>query len=401
MADALRLRQVLGNLLSNAIKFTDTGQVTLEYVAGAVEEGDEHGAAGEDRHREPGFHARPRSRELLLAVSDTGIGIAEDQQALLFAPFVQARQERPGRFGGTGLGLSICRRLMTMMGGTIELASQPGQGSRFTMRVRLPVARPPLEAVAPTPVHEPDTDDLLGLRVLVVDDHPANRILLASQLNTLRCVIETANDGEAAFACWDRARQEGAPFDLILTDCSMPTMSGEDLARAIRAREMALTLTHKDADVRPIPIVGVTANAQPEAVTEAIVAGMTLCLVKPLGLDMLRHALELAVRDARASKVLKASTPPMVVAISDSSPAVNPASRFERASNASVMHVSTAAIGSARHSGQACVYGPTRNFPSNIVARRAVLPAPGAGFLSRTAGRRSLRPLRYNAGIYR
>jgi two-component system, NarL family, sensor histidine kinase EvgS len=110
----------------------------------------------------------PRSRELLLAVSDTGIGIAEDQQALLFAPFVQARQERPGRFGGTGLGLSICRRLMTMMGGTIELASQPGQGSRFTMRVRLPVARPPLEAVAPTPVHEPDTDDLLGLRVLVV-----------------------------------------------------------------------------------------------------------------------------------------------------------------------------------------------------------------------------------------
>jgi two-component system sensor histidine kinase EvgS len=119
----------------------------------------------------------------------------------------------------------------------------------------------------------------------------------------------------------------------------------------------------------------VTANAQPEAVTEAIAAGMTLCLVKPLGLDRLRHALELAVRDARASK---ASTAPMVVATSDSSPAVNPASRVKRASNASVMHVSTAATGSARHSAQACAYGPTRNFPSNIVARRAVLPAPGA-----------------------
>ena len=226
MADGLRLRQVLGNLLSNAIKFTDAGQVTLEYAIGAARKGHAHNALVTDAHI--------GHRELLLAVSDTGIGIAADQLALLFAPFAQARQERPGRFGGTGLGLTICRRLMTMMGGTIRLSSKAGQGSRFTARVRLPVARQPLET--PVRTSDPDTHDLAGLHVLVVDDHPANRILLASQLNTLGCVLETANDGEAAFARWERQRREGAPFDLILTDCSMPTMSGEDLARAIRAR---------------------------------------------------------------------------------------------------------------------------------------------------------------------
>ena len=293
MADGLRLRQVLGNLLSNAIKFTDAGQVTLEYAIGAVRKGNAHSPLDDD--------ARIAHRELLLAVSDTGIGIAADQQALLFAPFAQARQERPGRFGGTGLGLTICRRLMTMMGGTIRLSSKPGQGSRFTARVRLPVARQPLKTLAPALTSEPDTHDLLGLHVLVVDDHPANRILLASQLNTLGCVIETANDGEAAFARWERQRQAGAAFDLILTDCSMPTMSGEDLARAIRARELALK--RANADPKPTPIIGVTANAQPEALTQALGAGMTLCLVKPLGLDALHRALESAMHDERKPKV--------------------------------------------------------------------------------------------------
>jgi two-component system sensor histidine kinase EvgS len=165
-ADALRLRQVLGNLLSNAIKFTDAGAVTLEYSIGAVNDG---------------------RRELVLAVTDTGIGIAPDQQALLFAPFTQARQDLPGRFGGTGLGLTICRRLMTMMGGTVALSSVPGQGSCFTARVALPVAAAPRAAAANDAAAPRGFDALAlkGLRVLVVDDHPANRMLLQSQLAAL------------------------------------------------------------------------------------------------------------------------------------------------------------------------------------------------------------------------
>jgi two-component system sensor histidine kinase EvgS len=272
-ADALRLRQVLGNLLSNAIKFTDAGSVTLAYSIGAVQ--------GE-------------SRDLLLTVSDTGIGIAPDQQALLFAPFTQARQDRPGRFGGTGLGLTICRRLMTMMGGTIELSSVAGQGSCFSVRVRLPVAegQAPLAAVANEARRPVDAAALKGLRVLVVDDHPANRMLLHSQLASLGCVVETADDGHAAFARWTRDMEA---FDLVLTDCSMPVMSGEDLARAIRAREAAAGAM----SARPVRIVGVTANAQPEAAADAIAAGMTQCLVKPLGLDALCVALSPGVSAAR------------------------------------------------------------------------------------------------------
>ena len=368
MADGLRLRQVLGNLLSNAIKFTDAGQVTLEYAIGAVRKGHAHSALAAD--------ARIAHRELLLAVSDTGIGIAVDQQALLFAPFAQARQERPGRFGGTGLGLTICRRLMTMMGGTIRLSSKPGQGSRFTARVRLPVARPPLETPALT--SEPGTHDLLGLHVLVVDDHPANRILLASQLNTLGCVIESANDGEAAFARWEWQRQEGAQFDLILTDCSMPTMSGEDLARAIRARELAQTRTN--ADMKPTPIVGVTANAQPEALTQALDAGMTLCLVKPLGLDALHRALVLAMHDERGPKVASL-TGALPVATRAKDPALRSDSRsfFDRVLDAAPMHMSTASIGFARSltpgSAHADTYGPTQTFPANRAVGSAVSAA--------------------------
>ena len=368
MADGLRLRQVLGNLLSNAIKFTDAGRVTLEYAIGAVKKGHAHGPLTAD--------ARIAHRELLLAVSDTGIGIAADQQALLFAPFAQARQERPGRFGGTGLGLTICRRLMTMMGGTIRLSSKPGQGSRFTARVRLPVARQPMET--PVRTSEPDTHDLLGLHVLVVDDHPANRILLASQLNTLGCVIETANDGEAAFARWERQRQAGAAYDLILTDCSMPTMSGEDLARAIRARELALK--RASADTKPTPIIGVTANAQPEALTQALGAGMTSCLVKPLGLDALHRALDLAMHDERKPKVA-ALTGALPIAARAKDPAPRSDSRyfFDRVLDAAPMHMSTASIGSAGSfvpsHAHADTYGPTQNFPANRAVGSAVSAA--------------------------
>ncbi|WP_158939406.1 transporter substrate-binding domain-containing protein [Burkholderia sp. S171] len=369
MADALRLRQVLGNLLSNAIKFTDAGQVTLEYAIGAVSKGHAHNPPGNDR---------TAHRELLLAVSDTGIGIPADQQALLFAPFAQARQERPGRFGGTGLGLTICRRLMTLMGGTIRLSSKPGQGSRFTARVRLPVARPPLETLAPALMPDLDTHDLLGLHVLVVDDHPANRILLASQLNTLGCLIETANDGGDAFARWERHRQEGAPFDLILTDCSMPTMSGEDLARAIRARERALTRTN--ADLKPTPIIGVTANAQPEALTQALDAGMTVCLVKPLGLDALHRALVLALRNEPAAKVAAPShSLPVATRSGRQRPRSDFRSFFDRIVGTAPMHMSTASIGSASSfasgSAHADTYGPTQNFPANRAVGRAVSAA--------------------------
>ena len=328
LADALRLRQVLGNLLSNAIKFTDAGEIVIDYSI-----------------------AQTNTRcAFVFTVSDTGLGIAGDQQALLFTPFTQARQEQPGRFGGTGLGLTICRRLMTLMNGTIELSSTPGQGSRFTVKMSLPLSEPPLQMPVP---EDPETRVPEGLRILVVDDHPANLILLTSQLKNLGCEIETASEGAAAFSRWDQQRLEGSPFDLILTDCSMPVMSGEDLARAIRKREA-------EGQGTRVPIVGVTANAQREAVDHALASGMTQCLVKPLGLDALRHALVLASQ--RTEEVHEAATP--VIADHTSPDAY---ARF--------FPVSDAPIRLSRRTTGTRAYGPTHAFPSNTPRQQSVITA--------------------------
>jgi two-component system sensor histidine kinase EvgS len=284
LADALRLRQVLGNLLSNAIKFTEKGAVTLAWGIG-----------------EPAGGAR----EVTLAVSDTGIGMTPGQQAALFAPFVQVHRDGGGRYGGTGLGLTICRRLVSMMGGTVEVSSEPGRGTCFTVRIVVPAAEPVAqeESVYRCGGQEAaseDASELAGLRVLVVDDHPANRMVLSGQLELLGCTPELANDGCAGLARWEA---DPRAFDLILTDCSMPVMSGEDLARAVRACEAAARRSGApgSASGAPVPIIGVTANAQPEAAADAVVAGMNACLVKPLALDDLRRALLSAARRDRAA----------------------------------------------------------------------------------------------------
>ena len=287
-ADALRLRQVLGNLLSNAIKFTENGHVTVTYGIGEAVDG---------------------AREVMLEVSDTGIGMTPAQQAALFAPFVQAHDDRSGRYGGTGLGLTICRRLVSMMGGTVEVSSEAGRGSRFTVRLTLPAAAPLVvpSAVVPDALAQEQEARLAGLHVLIVDDHPANRIVLASQLAEFGCTAETANDGAAALSRW---RADTAAFDLILTDCSMPVMNGEELARLIRGDEAAHAGRAGSAR-GAIPIVGVTADARPEAAAQAVVAGMTTCLAKPVGFDALRRALVLAMRsNGLASAARSSSKPP-------------------------------------------------------------------------------------------
>jgi two-component system sensor histidine kinase EvgS len=351
LADAMRLRQVLGNVLSNAIKFTDAGEVVIEYSI-----------------------AQSNTRcAFVFTVSDTGLGIAADQQASLFAPFTQARQEQPGRFGGTGLGLTICRRLMTLMNGTIALSSAPGQGSRFTVKVSLPLSEPPLEEGVSTDTEVPMRE---GLQVLVVDDHPANQILLASQLKHLGCEIETASEGAAAFARWDQKRLEGSPFDLILTDCSMPVMSGEDLTRAIRKREAEGQGTRKP----PIPIVGVTANAQREAVDHALASGMTQCLVKPLGLDALRRALVLA------SQV--AATLPLTEHESHDAYA-----RF--------FPVSDAPIRFSKRTARTRAYGPVHAYPSNKVGQQFVMSVPYEADAIHQADTQAIIAPRFNAELLR
>jgi two-component system sensor histidine kinase EvgS len=198
---------------------------------------------------------------------------------------VQAHDGGARHFGGTGLGLTICKRLVSMMGGSVALSSAPGRGTRFTVRAAFPEGQ---EAMQPQAALTRDSApevarSLGGLRVLVVDDHPANRMVLDGQIRLLSGATELAVDGHSALTRW---RDHPGAFDVILTDCSMPEMSGEELAAAIRADEA----TH-GFGARAVPIIGLTANAQPEAAERAVAAGMTMCLAKPIGLDALRDAL--------------------------------------------------------------------------------------------------------------
>ena len=202
--DALRLGQVLVNLVSNAIKFTERGEVSL-----AVERlsADDPGAA-----------------RLRFVVSDTGIGIPMEKQAMIFSPFSQVDSSTTRRFGGTGLGLSICNRLVTLMGGTLQVDSTPGQGSTFRFDLVFPLAETPEET---TPHRGP-------WHVLVVDDHDIAREHLSRVVRGFGWVAEEAASGTGAVA--RVADAEGVPCDVVLMDWQMPGVDGLSAAADIRRR---------------------------------------------------------------------------------------------------------------------------------------------------------------------
>ena len=265
--DALRLRQVVLNLLSNAIKFTAEGAVTLE----AVREGD----------------------AVRVRVSDTGIGMTPEVLGRIFQPFTQADGSITRRFGGTGLGLSISHDLVRRMGGDLAATSTPGQGSVFEFR--LPV-RAGLPAPGPSsPPWSPSSGAQGGVpvRVLVVDDQPINRMLVARLLAPLGCETETAEDGASAV---ERAAR-GA-FDLILMDVQMPGMDGLEAARRIRADEA------RSGRAR-VPVVALTANAMASDREACLLAGMDGHLSKPVTRDALAQMLaeHLRGRGTQASAI--------------------------------------------------------------------------------------------------
>jgi signal transduction histidine kinase/response regulator of citrate/malate metabolism len=255
LADAVRLRQILFNLIGNATKFTDRGAITVRVRAAATD----------------ADHVT-----LALSVSDTGIGMDAAQQARLFQPFSQADSSTTRRYGGTGLGLSIVRRLAELMDGTVTVSSAPGEGSTFT--VTLKVKRAAELAVAAVPL-EPAPLPAAGLRVLAVDDYEVNLEVLVGQFEILGVTLDTAVNGIEALNQW-RER----PYALVLTDIHMPDMDGFELNRQIRAEEGGRT------DRKRTPIVALTANALKGEAERCLTAGMDDYLTKPLTLDRLREA---------------------------------------------------------------------------------------------------------------
>ena len=233
-ADPLRLRQILSNLLSNAVKFTEHGEIVVQVTL--VEQ-------------------TPTEVRVQLCVQDTGIGIAPQAQAKIFDQFSQADGSTTSRFGGTGLGLAICRRLVGLMSGTIRVDSMPGQGSTFSVDLRLPAVTAPSTAALPIhPLHE--------TRVLIVDDNRTSRDILKRQLEALGASTECAENGFAALRLMTEGAAGGAPFALAVLDLQMPTMDGVQLAQAIRELPHAtrtplvlLTLAHTNLDPRTLHTV--------------------------------------------------------------------------------------------------------------------------------------------------
>jgi len=257
--DPLRLRQVVYNLISNAVKFTARGEVRVVVtLAGNL---------------------------VQVAVSDTGPGIPETQQARLFGKFEQLDATTTRRHGGTGLGLAICRELCGLMGGTIELDSAPGQGSTFT--VSLPLERlgdrlEPAGSDHGPPVHAP----LNALRILAAEDNEVNRTVLTALLAQIGVAPTIVEDGAQAVAAW-----EAGDWDIVLMDVQMPVMDGVAAVQAIRARERA-------TGRRRTPVIALTANALVHQVAELKAAGMDDHVSKPIKVASLFEAIAMAVQES-------------------------------------------------------------------------------------------------------
>ncbi|MBA2512588.1 MAG: PAS domain S-box protein [Rubrobacteraceae bacterium] len=205
--DPGRIRQVLTNLIGNAIKFTEWGEVVLRV------------SLAEDLQE---------TAVVRFEVTDTGIGMTEEQLGRLFQSFSQADTSTTRRYGGTGLGLAISKQLVGLMGGEIGVESEPGVGSTFFFT--LPLVRQAVRGERPLP-----TSDLRGLRVLIVDDNATNRRLLHDQLSSWGMENDGAEDGPRALEMMGAAAGEGRPYELAILDMQMPGMDGMQLAKRTRA----------------------------------------------------------------------------------------------------------------------------------------------------------------------
>jgi two-component system, sensor histidine kinase len=265
--DPFRLKQVLGNLISNAIKFTETGTVTVRATLGTD-------------HPDPRQAPAAGQVWLTLQVEDTGIGIAPAAQHKIFEHFRQADGSMSRRYGGTGLGLAICRRLLTLMGGSVGVESMVGRGSRFTVELPLQVTQQPsaTQPVNPPP-HTPQADAQFQGEVLLVEDNLINQSVACLMLARLGLRVTVAENGRDAV---EQVRLHPG-FDLVLMDCQMPVMDGFE-ATAIIRRLTASTGT-------PLPIVALTANTMQGDADRCRDAGMDDFLAKPYSFAQLHQML--------------------------------------------------------------------------------------------------------------
>ena len=264
VGDPTRVRQIIFNLLSNALKFTDRGGVMLRASAEPIDGG---------------------LARVVLAVTDTGIGISSEQQQRLFKPFSQVDSSITRRFGGSGLGLSIVKQLAELMMGDVTVSSLPGSGATFIVTLKL---KPTVDrACGARPgqgdgqqATSPPSRRAADRRALVVDDNPINCEVMLRQLKVLGIPADSAADGFAGFSTW-----RGGGYDIVFADVHMPLMDGFTMTGEIRGIEAAESR-------KRTPIVAVTADAMAGEEERCKAAGMDDYLSKPVGLDGLRQVLK-------------------------------------------------------------------------------------------------------------
>ncbi len=292
VADPLRLRQILSNFLSNALKFTENGFVLVALEWRGAEAGAE---------------------QLCIRVTDTGIGVTAEQQARLFQPFSQAEGSTTRKYGGTGLGLVICRRLAELMGGEVTMESTSGAGTTMRLLLTLPRGNPAdvdtsADAPPPAPLFQPrampDSRQAEAERslILLVDDHPTNRLVVARQLQLAGYASESAEDGVEGLERWRSGR-----YALVLSDVHMPRMDGYQMTRALREEEAR--------DARPrTPVIALTAAALKGEAERCLAAGMDDYLSKPVSISQLAACIErwlphIAMSAKQTVALHKAATP--------------------------------------------------------------------------------------------
>ena len=280
VGDPARLRQVLLNLANNAIKFTESGSVTLDVC-----------------QVDATANACGGTAYIRCSVADTGIGIAEDQLPLLFRQFIQLDNSHVRKYGGTGLGLAISKRLMELMGGTIEVTSALGKGSIFTASVTLVKGRSPATLVPENRAGAGQSflaDNRATVRttqrqkqpvaVLVAEDNEINQIVIRKTLESLGFIVEMTENGEQAVAALGHGY-----YSCVFLDLQMPVMDGISAAQKIRDTTSSV-LDHS------VPIIAMTASSSREDQSLCMEAGIDFFLVKPVRRESLLETMLQAIK---------------------------------------------------------------------------------------------------------
>jgi signal transduction histidine kinase/DNA-binding response OmpR family regulator/HPt (histidine-containing phosphotransfer) domain-containing protein len=252
--DPGRLRQILTNLVGNAIKFTERGEVTLQVRLQAD---------------------RDESADIRFEVADTGIGISRETRSRLFQPFTQADSSTTRKYGGTGLGLSISKQLAELMGGSVDLESEPGRGSTFRFTARFAKQPHSPRAIEPSAA-------LAGQRILIVDDNHSTGILLQQMTSGWGMQADLASDAAAALSCIERACSAGKPYDVVALDLSLPDADGLQAAQDLRAHHAAST-------VRMILLISLS---DPRRAEQARKFGFSAYVTKPVRHDDLQSCIK-------------------------------------------------------------------------------------------------------------